>query len=120
MSSPTTSLVKIPKEIIEISANNMFASVKKRRAQAREDEIKKYMDSFGWLQKILRKPTSREEAEKFIDGPHPTLSDYGRWEYIGWSTEEIAKSLLNAAQMSVDGFVWLNLEDALLVKKYSA
>ncbi len=124
MSNPTTSLVSVAKETALRAAEAILEDVKSRRAVAKEEDILRAMAAervkIGWFK---YRPFSREEAEALVeshkikrgcDYPRP----YGWWSLVEKGNETLANQLVSAANLTQDGYIWLNLEEARLISTF--
>jgi hypothetical protein len=117
-----TSLVPVAKQDALRAAEVMLKDVDKRRAAERTKTIHGVLDTrrvrTGWFK---TRPITPDEAERLVDQPHDIFDDdwrLGLWrlEYEGNKT--LAERLQAAVQLTCDGTIWLNLEEAAVVQSF--
>ncbi len=118
--SHTTSLVSISTDKVRVAVTAMLAAVQRGQQEERANSIALLTTYRRWWG--LAAPFAEAQAIAIVDDL--SLDRYGFrrphtwWRISGWGTEALAKRLQSAADLSSDGAVWLNLDEAQQVKEY--
>lgn len=119
MSHKSRSIVIVSKDVILQACQNAIEYVKKIRQQHFDEEVTKLMKPSGFW--IWKSTMSKTEAEQMVlnykDGEYWIFPP---WKFAKAGIEHHAYRIMNAAKVSSEPFIQLDIEDAELVGEWSS